>query len=160
MLSSENDVPLREEEFRLIRDLVRERFGIYFDDAHRESLRSRLVGRLSHLDLLSFEEYYQYLRFGPERSGEHLHMISLLTNNETYFYREKPQLDVFAQMVLRKVRERKSQEGRRDLRILSAGCSTGEEAYTLAMLIYDSGQFFWNWDITVCGIDVDQLALE
>jgi chemotaxis protein methyltransferase CheR len=160
MLSSDHDVPLREEEFRLIRDLVRERFGIFFDDAHRESLRSRLVGRLSHLDLISFEEYYQYLRFGPERTEEHRHMISLLTNNETYFYREKPQLDVFGQMVLKKLRERKALAGQRQLRVLSAGCSTGEEAYTLAMIVYDSGQFFWNWEISVSGLDVDHMALE
>jgi chemotaxis protein methyltransferase CheR len=48
----------------------------------------------------------------------------------------------------------------RTLRVLSAGCSTGEEAYTLAMMIYDSGQFFWNWDVQVIGMDVDQVALE
>jgi chemotaxis protein methyltransferase CheR len=160
MLSSDHDVPLREEEFRLLRDLVRERFGIIFDDTQRETLRSRLLSRLSHLDLFSFEEYYQFLRFAPDRAEELLHMVALLTNNETYFYRERPQLEVFSDVVLRSVRERKAQTGRREIRVLSAGCSTGEEVYTLAMMIYDSGQFFWNWDIMVTGIDVDRLALD
>ena len=160
MLSSDNDVPLYEEEFRLLRDFVHEHFGIYFDDAQRESLRTRLVGRLSSLDLLSFEEYYQYLRFGPDRTNELHRMISHLTNNETYFYRERAQLDVFANTVLKKVRERRTLASCRELRILSAGCSTGEETHTLAMIVYDSGQFFWNWDVHVFGLDVDRVALD
>jgi chemotaxis protein methyltransferase CheR len=160
MYPSDHGVPLHEEEFRLLRDLIRERFGISFDEAQRETLRSRLLSRLNHLDLLSFEEYYQFLRFAPDRSEELLHMVALLTNNETYFYRERPQLEVFSDVVLRGIRERKTHSGRREIRVLSAGCSTGEEAYTLAMLIYDSGQFFWNWEIAVTGLDVDRLALE
>jgi chemotaxis protein methyltransferase CheR len=91
-------------------------------------------------------------------------MVSHLTNNETYFYRESPQLQVFAEHVLRSVKEKKlSRSGgdaQRNLRILSAGCSTGEEAHTLAMIVYDSGQFFWNWEVQVMGLDVDHQALE
>ena len=87
-------------------------------------------------------------------------MVSHLTNNETYFYREMPQLQVFADHVLRQLKERKARAGDRTLRILSAGCSTGEEAHTLAMIVYDSGQFFWNWDVQVIGLDVDPAALE
>ena len=157
---SDHDTPLREEEFRLLRDFIHERFGIYFEDNQRASLRSRLVGRLASLDLVSFEEYYQYLRFGPQRLEELERMISHLTNNETYFYRESPQLQVFAEHVLRQIKERKGADGSRTLRILSAGCSTGEEAYTIAMIVYDSGQFFWNWDVQITGLDVDQVAVE
>jgi chemotaxis protein methyltransferase CheR len=160
MLSSDNDVALSEEEFRLLRDFVHEHFGIHFDDGQRESLRSRLIGRLASLDLLSFEEYYQYLRFGPDRSQELQRMISHLTNNETYFFRERAQLEVFASTVLKSVRERKSHASHRALRVLSAGCSTGEEAHTLAMIVYDSGQFFWNWDVQIFGVDVDRIALD
>jgi chemotaxis protein methyltransferase CheR len=87
-------------------------------------------------------------------------MVTHLTNNETYFYREAPQLHVFAEIVLREIKDAKSGGANRTLRVLSAGCSTGEEAYTLAMMIYDSGQFFWNWDVQVIGMDVDQVALE
>jgi chemotaxis protein methyltransferase CheR len=161
---SDHDVDLSEEEFRLLRDLIHERFGLYFEDAQRASLRSRLVGRLASLDLMSFEDYYHYLRFGPQRVEELDRMVSHLTNNETYFFREQPQLQVFADHVLRKVKERKVAAGTeglpRVLRVVSAGCSTGEEPHTLAMIIYDSGQFFWNWDVQVVGLDVDHLALE
>ena len=161
---SDHDVDLSEEEFRLLRDLIHERFGLYFEENQRVSLRSRLVGRLASLDLMSFEDYYHYLRFGPQRAEELARMVSHLTNNETYFFRESAQLQVFSEHVLRSIKERKlagaSGDQQRKLRILSAGCSTGEEAYTLAMIVYDSGQFFWNWDVQVTGLDVDPQALE
>ena len=157
---SDQNVDLSEEEFRLLRDLIHDRFGLYFDASQRGSLRSRLAGRLGSLDLLSFEDYYHYLRFGPQRTEELQRMVTHLTNNETYFYREMPQLQVFADTVLRSIRDAKSPGPDRTLRVLSAGCSTGEEAYTLAMIVYESGQFFWSWDVRVIGMDVDQVALE
>jgi chemotaxis protein methyltransferase CheR len=157
---TDHNVDLPEEEFRLLRDLIHERFGLYFDDNQRPSLRSRLVGRLATLDLLSFEDYYHYLRFGPQHAEELQRMVTHLTNNETYFYREAPQLQVFAETVLRSIKDAKSGGTERTLRVLSAGCSTGEEPYTLATIIYDSGQFFWSWDVQVLGMDVDPVALE
>ena len=157
---SGHDLEMKEEEFRLLRDFIHERFGLFFADNQRGSLRGRLAGRVASLDLGSFEEYCHYLRFGPDRAAELDRVASYLTNNETYFYRERPQLEVFADAVLRSVKERKSRTGDRSLRILSAGCSSGEEAYTLAMIVYDSGQFFWSWDVRVTGLDVDGPALE
>jgi chemotaxis protein methyltransferase CheR len=157
---TDHNVDLSEEEFRLLRDLIHERFGLYFDDNQRSSLRSRLTGRLATLDLHSFEDYYHYLRFGPERTEELQRMVTHLTNNETYFYREMPQLQVFAEIVVRSIKDAKTPGPDRSLRVLSAGCSTGEEAYTLAMIVYDSGQFFWSWDVQVIGMDVDTVALD
>jgi chemotaxis protein methyltransferase CheR len=157
---SDNTAELHEEEFRLLRDFIHERFGLYFEDAQRASLRARLAARLQALDLASFEDYHHYLRFGPQRSEELSHMVSHLTNNETYFYREMPQLQVFADHVLRQLKDKKTREGGRSLRVLSAGCSTGEEALSLAMIVYDSAQFFWNWDVQVIGLDVDEAALD
>jgi chemotaxis protein methyltransferase CheR len=157
---TDHDVELSEEEFRLLRDLIHERFGLWFDDNQRASLRARLTGRLASLDLWSFEDYYHYLRFGPQRAEELQRMVTHLTNNETYFYRELPQLQVFAESVVRSIKEARTAAGERTLRILSAGCSTGEEAYTLAMILYDTGQFFWSWDVQVIGMDVDEVALE
>jgi chemotaxis protein methyltransferase CheR len=151
---------LHEEEFRLLRDFIHERFGLFFDDAQRNSLRARLAGRLQSLDLLSYEDYYQYLRFGPQRSEELSQLVIHLTNNETYFYRENPQLQVFADPVLRMLKDKRGQTGEKSLRVLSAGCSTGEEPLTLAMIVYDSGHFFWNWDIGILGMDVDEAVLE
>jgi len=157
---SDHDVELSEEEFRLLRDFIHEKFGLFFDDGQRNTLRARLAARVSSLDLVSFEDYYHYLRFGPQRGEELSRMASHLTNNETYFFREQPQLHVFQDHVLRAIKERKTRDGERTLRLVSAGCSTGEEIHTLAMIVYDSGQFFWNWEVDLVGIDVDAAALE
>jgi len=156
----DHDAELSEEEFRLLRDFVHERFGLYYDEQQRPSLRARLAPRLDLLGLASFEDYHRYLRFAPERAEEQQRMVSHLTNNETYFFREQPQLDVFAGHVLRAIKERKTKTGEKRLCVLSAGCSTGEEPLTLAMILFDSGQFFWGWDVRVTGLDVDAAALE
>jgi chemotaxis protein methyltransferase CheR len=156
----DHDAELSEEEFRLLRDFVHERFGLYYDESQRASLRARLAPRLGLLGLASFEDYHRYLRFAPERAQEQQRMVSHLTNNETYFFREQPQLDVFAGHVLRALKERKTKSGDKRLSVLSAGCSTGEEPLTLAMILFDSGQFFWGWDVKVTGLDVDDAALD
>lgn len=157
---ADHDVDLSEEEFRLLRDFVHEKFGLYFDGSQRSSLKSRLAPRLGLLGLLSFEDYYRFLRFAPERAAEQQRMVSHLTNNETYFFREQPQLEVFAKHVLPALKERRAKAEARTLRFLSVGCSTGEEALTLAMILFDSGQFFWSWDVRIAGLDVDEAALE
>jgi chemotaxis protein methyltransferase CheR len=154
------DVDLTEEEFRLLRDFVHEKFGLYFDGSQRSSLKSRLAPRLGLLGLLSFEDYYRYLRFAPDRASEQQRMVSHLTNNETYFFREQPQLQIFASHVLPTLKERRAKAEERTLRFLSVGCSTGEEALTLAMILFDSGHFFWGWDVRIAGLDVDEAALE
>jgi len=156
----DHDAELSEEEFRLLRDFVHERFGLYYDESQRASLRARLAPRLALLGLSSFEDYHRYLRFAPERADEQQRMVSHLTNNETYFFREQPQLDGFAGHVLRALKERKTRSGEKRLRVLSAGCSTGEEPLTLGMILFDSGQFFWGWDVSVTGLDVDGAALD
>ncbi len=157
---ADHDAELGEEEFRLLRDLVHEQFGLFFDDSQRANLRGRLAPRLALLGLGSFEDYYRYLRFAPGAAEEQQRMVSHLTNNETYFFREQPQLGVFATHVLRSLKERKSRRGERTLNLLSAGCSTGEEPLTLAMILFDSGQFFWGWEVQVSGLDIDGPALE
>jgi len=156
----DHGVDLTEEEFRLLRDFVHERFGLYFDGTQRSSLKARLAPRLALLGLLSFEDYYRHLRFAPDRAAEQQRMVSHLTNNETYFFREEAQLQVFSSHVLPSLKERRSKADERALRFVSVGCSTGEEALTLAMILFDSGQFFWGWDVRVTGLDVDEAALE
>lgn len=147
------------EEFRLIAEFVAETFGLVMDDGKENFLAARLRPRLQELGAANFFEYYSHLKFSPDSAGEHLKFISLITNNETYFFREKPQLDVFAGEIIPRLREKKLKTGDRTIRIVSAGCSSGEEAYTLAMLMLDSGSFAWGWDMRVIGLDIDQEAL-
>jgi len=143
------------EDFRLIKEFVVELFGLVLDEGREGFLALKLVPRLGALRLSSFAEYYAYLKYAPHRQEEYQHFISLITNNETYFFREEAQLDVLAREILPALKEKKYKDGQRRLRIISAGCSSGEEVYTLAMILLESGHFLWDWDIMVTGIDID-----
>jgi chemotaxis protein methyltransferase CheR len=153
-------IDLTEKEFRIIQDFIHERFGIYFNDEKRTFIRMKLSPRLITLGLRSFSEYIQFLKYGPDSRNEPTRMISLLTNTETYFFREVSQLNVFRDFLLQEFREEKIARNEKRIKILSAGCSTGEEVYTLAMLIFDSGKFFWGWDVEVIGMDINERAIK
>jgi chemotaxis protein methyltransferase CheR len=154
------ELQLSDLEFRLLQDLVHERFGISFPDHKRSFLRRQLETRLLGLGLGSFGEYYQALRFGDPDGSEGRRLISLLTNNETYFFRESAQLDALRDHLLPEIKERRAASGERRLRVVSAGCSSGEEVYSAAIAIYETGEFFWSWDVQVLGIDVDSAVLD
>ncbi len=150
---------MKPEEFRLIREFVADFFGIVLDEGKEGYLATKLLPRLEELRLASFGDYYAYLKFAPRSSEERQQFISLITNNETYFFREEAQLQVLSEEVLPRLREQKLARGERRLRIVSAGCSSGEEVYTLAMLLLESGNFVWDWDVRITGIDVDPKVL-
>jgi chemotaxis protein methyltransferase CheR len=151
---------LTDMEFRMIRDFIHEKSGLYFNEEKRSFLRIKLCQRLISLGLDSFLDYYYHLKYTKDDGKELSRMLSLITNNETYFFRELPQLTVFRDIVLPEIRERKIASNQRELTVVSAGCSTGEEAYTLAMLIFETGGFFWDWNVKVIGLDIDDGALE
>jgi chemotaxis protein methyltransferase CheR len=85
-------------------------------------------------------------------------VVNTLTTNETYFFREDFQLKTFVREILPEIRAQKEQEGERRLRIWSAGCSSGEEPYTLAMLLLDMPAF-QGWQIEIIGTDISQRVL-
>ncbi len=148
------------EDFRLIKEFVAENFGLLVENGKEGYLSSRLLSRLEELRLSSFAEYYAYLKFAPGGTEERLQLVSRITNNETYFFREEIQLRAFAEVALPALKERKVKNGEREIRILSAGCSSGEEAYTLAMLVLESGCFAWDWDVKITGVDIDPKVIE
>ncbi|GFE58557.1 protein-glutamate O-methyltransferase CheR [Geobacter sp. AOG1] len=147
------------EEFRLIQEFVNERFGLVLDENKAGSLAIKLAPRLDDLHLGTIADYYYHLKFSPDNRTEHLNFISLLTNNETYFFREDAQLKVFSDSILSFLKENRMRQKDRRIRIVSAGCSSGEEAYTLAMLLLESGQFVWEWDVQIVGIDIDPAVI-
>jgi chemotaxis protein methyltransferase CheR len=132
-------VTLKPDEFRLLRDLFAARTGLRFGPDARFTLERRLRERLVVLELGSFGEYHQYLRFGPRAAQEWDEAVDLLTTNETYFFREERQLRAFTHEVLPMLRL--LAWSRRRLVVWSAGCATGEEAYTIAMVLRASGLF-------------------
>jgi chemotaxis protein methyltransferase CheR len=148
---------MSEEEFRLLRDLVHDFCGIFFRDDTRYLLQRRLAPRLEALALANYAAYHRFLRFDPGRGPELQRAIDLLTTNETYFYREPLQLDALAREILPALSRENA--GSRSLRILSAGCSTGEEAYTVAVLVKDS-RLFEGWAVEIHGCDISTRCIE
>ncbi len=124
-----HEVQLRADEYRLLRDLVHERLGIWFGPESRLSLERRLRERLVANGLDGFADYHQFLKYSPLAAHEWDEAAELLTTNETYFFREDYQLRAFKNELLPMLAEKNPQ--RRRVRIWSAGCSTGEEPYTI-----------------------------
>lgn len=125
-------------EFTGLRDYIHEKSGIFIKEEKAYFLENRLDTRMNELRCESVEEYCHRLKYDTQ-SGELNELIEALTTNETFFFRDMKQLNAFAQGALVQVMEEKKQRGDMTLNIWCAGCSTGEEPYTLAMLAEDMG---------------------
>ncbi|TAN41772.1 MAG: protein-glutamate O-methyltransferase CheR [Nitrospirae bacterium] len=157
MFDKEDIIPLSEDVFRLIRDIIRDYCGLYFDDSSKYLIEKRLSRRVRGHHLDDFRDYYRFIRYDKNSANELSEIMDILTVNETYFFREQNQLKAFSDEILEELRE--TNHGTGTLRIWSAGCSTGEEPYTLAMLINEKGTFR-GWDIEIYGSDINQRVLQ
>jgi chemotaxis protein methyltransferase CheR len=153
------DQIMSDEEFLLLRDCVYSHCGIFFDNDSKYLLEKRLARRLTALNLPSFRDYYHYLKYNRKKDQELMDIMDILTTNETYFFRESFQLKAFTEEVIPELIQRKSVTGNRSLRIWSAGCSTGEEAYTIAMLLHGTMDLR-GWKIEIIGTDISQRVLQ
>ncbi|MCP3144787.1 CheR family methyltransferase [Pyxidicoccus xibeiensis] len=144
------------EEFRLLRDHVYSHCGILVHEDMKFVMERRLWPRLEALGLADFGAYHRYLRYDPQRHAELEAAVESLTTHETYFFREPSQLKAFCDELLPVLEKRNGRLKR--LRLWSAGCSSGEEAYTLAMLLKDSHRFD-DWDVEVYGTDISRRVL-
>lgn len=133
--------PLSPDEFRLLRELINRFCGITFSDDSLYVFERRLRDRVRELGLDDFTQYYHHLRYHPNAKAEIESAVDALVTNETYLFREEYQLRAFRHEILPELRERLTREGRKSLTVWSAGCSTGEEVYTLAILVEDSELF-------------------
>jgi chemotaxis protein methyltransferase CheR len=159
MLFLTPDIPMAPEEFRQLRDFVYQLCGLHFTEDSKYLLEKRLGKRLQVLNLKSFKDYYYLLRYSPAKDQELTELIDLLTTNETYFFREDFQLRTFREEILPELRERKEKSGNRQLRIWSAGCSSGEEPYTIAMILLDQ-PWLQDWRVEIIGTDISQRVLQ
>ena len=131
-----------EAELKLLQVLVYQECGMHFDERRTHFLQDRLQRRLKDCHLDSFYSYYRLL-ISKEGKDELARLLENLTVNETSFFRNKAQLDLFHKHILDDLIRRKQAQKDYSLRIWSAGCSTGQEPYTLAMLIADSLAYFY-----------------
>lgn len=155
-----NKVSISADEFALLQDFIYRQSGIWVSETRAYLIENRLASRLRELNLKDFTEYYYYLRFDPGRQNELLKLFEVITTNETSFYRNAAQLQIFQEKVLRAECDRLRAVGTKKLRIWSAGCSTGEEPYTIAIILNETLQGELPvWDIKVTANDLSEAVL-
>jgi chemotaxis protein methyltransferase CheR len=147
---------LSAEEFGRFRDWIHKHSGIYLEESKLDSLRISLVTRATRFGFLDYGEYYRMLSSSEDEFKE---LMNLVTINETSFFRFPAQFDALRDCVIPEILESKSKLSR-SFRVWSAGCSTGEEPYTLAMTLLDSMLDGLGYRCEVFGTDVSTSALE
>jgi len=147
-------------DFATIRDEVYRKLGLYFEDSKVYFIQKRIEKRMETLAVASFADYGFLLRFGDKEGKEMQALANLITTNETYMFREFEQLQAFADHCLPMILKSREAANDRTLRIWSAGCSSGEEPYTLAIILKEVMHDFRSWDIKIKATDIDQVRLE
>lgn len=157
----EKDLKITEQEFRQLREFIYEQCGIYVPDNRQYLMENRLANRVRTLSLKSFGEYFYYLRYDSGRRQELDKLFEVITTNETSFFRNPPQIRVFQDVILPGVLAELRAARRRRLRIWSAGCSTGEEPYTLAICIHRLlGNELPLWDVKITANDLSARVVD
>jgi len=144
--------------FLKLRDLVYESSGMYFDERKKYFFARRVEQMVDETGCLDARDYYHMLRYGGDGVTVQS-LVESLTTNETYFFREYPQLQSFADVILQEVLEEKRRTGDRVIRLWSAGCSTGEEPYTLAIILREMIEDFDRWQLILTATDISLSAL-
>ena len=148
------------EELKLFEDYLREYSGLVFKGAQEDLFKKRILMRVEANSLGSVKDYYHFLRFDSKKEEEIILLLNLVTVNETYFFREPPQMEMLKNSFLPMLKESKQKSGNKKIRIWSAACSTGAEPYTMAILIVESGLFSpKEWTIEILGSDINTEAL-
>ena len=137
-LSLNHHLELPDDVFRQLRDEIYKRSGMYFGDSSKYLLQKRLSPRARELNFDSFQKYFYFLQYDPRAAAEFDQIFDLVTTNETYFFREPAQLSAFSEEIVPEILARKSVK---KIRIWSAGCSSGEEPYSIAILLQEAGLY-------------------
>ncbi|MBI1190496.1 MAG: protein-glutamate O-methyltransferase CheR [Tepidisphaera sp.] len=152
-------VSMSDKQFADLRKIIYDRSGIHFPDTKKYVLESRLGHRLGELEMETYDDYLAFLTMGPYQMDEFQEMFNRITINETSFFRNEPQLDVFEKTVLPEMLEKR--KGVKRLRLWSAACSTGEEPYTLAIQVHRTlGVRLADWRIEILGTDISEKVLD
>lgn len=146
--------PITDKEFGFIRQLAMTHAGISLADYKRNMVYRRVTKRLRALDLVHVADYCRLLA-DPANAAEIEELINALTTNKTSFFREGHHFEHFAKVALPKIMERAALDHNRRLRVWSAGCSSGQEPYSLAMTLLDNAQKITGWDVRILATDID-----
>lgn len=160
-LSLSKELKIADNEFVQLRDFIYQQSGIYIAENRKYLVENRLSNRIKELNLKTFGEYYYFLRFDTTRKEEMTKLFEVITTNETSFFRNPPQLKVFQDKILPATLEEIRKKGLKKLRIWSAGCSTGEEPYTLAIILHEVLKTeISQWDIKITANDLSEAVLK
>jgi chemotaxis methyl-accepting protein methylase len=162
-------------EYEVWRELIWQRCGLYFTESRIRFLSQRLRERMRLRRSKSYSEYYHYVAFNPEGEGEWEELLELLLNKETGFFRHLPSFEALTGHVLPRLMRDKQKYGVNTITLWSAGCSTGQEAYSLAMAflerylepvkgpVLNTAEGMADshlWQVKVTGSDISQRALD
>jgi chemotaxis protein methyltransferase CheR len=125
---------LSDETFRQLRDFIYQKSGIFIPDNKKYFIENRLGKKIQEKNLKGYEDYLYVLKFGGDRN-ELTTLFDLVTTNETFFFREPQQFDVLGGELLARIVAENGKAGRKDIRVWSAASSTGEEPYTIGMIL-------------------------
>ena len=145
------------ETFTRFRDLIYEKTGIYYPENKKYVLDSRLLSRLAERNCSTYEEYLSLLKTDAWRDRELPALFNVVTTNETYFFRDQPQLQAFSDLILPAVL--KENQAMKRVRIWSAACSTGDEPYTLAIMLLEKNAEWAGWSAEIAASDISEATL-
>ncbi len=159
LATSEADIQMSPEEFSMIRDYIHEQSGIFFAENKMYLVKNRLAKRMADLEIKGVRDYFYHVKYDSSMK-EFNKLMDLITTNETSFYRNEPQLLSFSKEVLPLIiKEKQEKNEPKVLRIWSAGCSTGEEPYTLAMILFESVIPSTGWRLEILASDLSEEVL-
>lgn len=163
---------LSKEDFKLFQQLILQEIGIYFRDDQRKSLSLSLSERIQENKIHSFRDYYNLLGCYPEGRVELSNLLDLITIGETYFLRSPAHFDVLRKFILPEIMQNKSDflnkslssgifsSGESLIKIWSAGCSTGEEAYSIAISLLEAIPEAFHGAVSIYASDVNRQRLD
>ncbi|MGV6814759.1 MAG: CheR family methyltransferase [Phycisphaerales bacterium] len=158
-MATSTKIKMSDDQFKRMAKIIYDRSGIHFPDSKKYIIESRLSLRVADLDMEDFDQYIGYLTMGPYQTEEFQEMFNRITINETSFFRNDAQLKVFETQILPHLLEVRAST--KKLRIWSAACSTGEEPFTIAMLLHRTlGVRLSDWRIEILGTDISEKALK
>ena len=147
------------EQFQSLSQQIYQKLGLQFEDKKIYFLKTRVAKRMAALGIDDPRDYVFLVCYADPKGKEMQALANLITTNETYMFREFEQLEAFANCCLPEVLSAKQARGEQNLRIWSAGCSSGEEPYTLAMILQEVFPQSQYWDCEIVATDIDQNVL-
>ncbi len=153
-------ININDKEFSLFQRLIYNESGIDLSPAKKELLKSRLMKRLREKSLTSFKEYYRYVTEEDATGEELISMLDCISTNLTEFFRESEHFEFLSKKVLPALLEKKKKGREKKIRIWCAGCSTGEEPYTISMVLMEHMRQIGVWDVKILATDLSTRVLK